>query len=135
MKNRNLRTINILLSLALSSLVGCSNADDVTKAPNLVVLNADVHTVDAAQSRVEAFAVTKTQRPGPTSKRCRNTKNVYDTREREDAVDIEQALLNVVEHDHVRIVEVTQVTQYNHVIRADALQPIDEQSIPKTTIG
>jgi predicted amidohydrolase YtcJ len=58
MKNRNLRTITIFLSLALSSLGGCNNADNVTNAPNLVVLNADVHTVDVAQSRVEAFAVT-----------------------------------------------------------------------------
>jgi len=58
MKNRNLCTASLFLSIALSGLVGCNNAHDVTNAPSLVVLNADVHTVDAAQSRVEAFAVT-----------------------------------------------------------------------------
>ncbi|MDH3441024.1 MAG: amidohydrolase family protein, partial [Gammaproteobacteria bacterium] len=57
MKRKAPLTLTALLSVALTGLVSCNSAEDVSHAPELVVLNADVHTVDSTQSRVEAFAV------------------------------------------------------------------------------
>lgn len=57
MKRKTPLTLTAFLTFALIGLVSCNSAGDVSQAPELVVLNADVRTVDSTQSRAEAFAV------------------------------------------------------------------------------
>ena len=47
MKNTSWLTLTVLSSIAIAGLVGCNSADDDLIAPDLVVLTADVHIVDA----------------------------------------------------------------------------------------
>ncbi len=50
---------NLVSGLLLSCLflLACSTEQNSSAAPDLIVINADVHTVDASEPRVEAFAV------------------------------------------------------------------------------
>jgi len=45
------------LLLSYLFLLACSTEQNSSTAPDLIVINADVHTVDASEPRVEAFAV------------------------------------------------------------------------------
>lgn len=49
---------NILLFVLLAALSACGPSGQQATPPDLVVINGDVHTVDSAVSRADAFAVT-----------------------------------------------------------------------------